>query len=428
MPQFSDDHKNRLIVVAGILYTLSLHKYISRDALSTRTGMQGPLEFALISAALACAFLATHHERRRYPASPVILCFAVYGLFALASSWRSFNPPLSIAKGLLLFGVLAIGYLVSQGGLAIRFFQTVYWSYTASLAFGLTLALALPARFPLWTVDDFTGRARLSVYSTFPGTMGETAAYLILLSPIIFRRSHLLSRVFLLLMNFATGGKTSTAVLLLLLALEYLLRLRTSRSWRFVGLVAIVCLAVPVTIWLTLYSQTAPRLLDRATDMVYGHDVSAEAMSLDGRLALWESSTTLILGNPLLGYGFDGARETLIKVAEWSGSSHNGFLELGLTAGMSGLGIFLVGLGGVLRSCCMVQPDLRRRALLVLGYMLSIACTGITFNFPSYFGLLILIFLLYWGQTRLRGLTHVPDAKWPTPLLLPSREVHSCRV
>jgi O-antigen ligase len=405
-----------------------LHKYVSRDALSTQTGLQGPLEFALISAALACSFLATRHDRRRYPASPVVLCFAVYGVFALASSWRSFNPPLSIAKGLLLFGVLSIGYLASQGGLAIRFFQSVYWSYTASLAFGMALGLTFPRRFPLWSVDDFTGRARLSVYSTFPGTMGETAAYLVLLSPIIFRRSHWLSRLFLLLMNFAAGGKTSTAVLILLLAVEYLLQLRASLSWRVVGLVGGICLGIPVMIWLALYSQSAPRLVNRATDMVYGHDVSAEAMSLDGRLALWESSTTLVLDNPLLGYGFDGARETLIKVAEWSGSSHNGFLELGLTAGMSGLGIFLIGLGGVFRSCWEVEPAVRKRALLVLGYMLCIACTGITFNFPSYFGLLILIFLLYWTHEPSAGLASVSAVGWPRHSLLAGQEEHPCQV
>jgi hypothetical protein len=48
MLQFSDLHKRNLIVAAGILYTLSLHKYVSRDALSMQTGVQGPVEFGLI--------------------------------------------------------------------------------------------------------------------------------------------------------------------------------------------------------------------------------------------------------------------------------------------------------------------------------------------------------------------------------------------
>jgi O-antigen ligase len=428
MLRSSGIHKDRLIVAAGILYALSLHKYVSRDALSTQAGVQGPMEFSLIFIALACIFLATRSGHRTYAASPEILCFAVYGLIALASSWRSFNPPLSIAKGLLFCAVLGIGYLASQAGLAIRFFQSIYWTYTASLALGLAVGIALPNRFPLWITDDYTGRARLSVYSTFPGTMGETAAYLILLSPIIFRRSHTLSRVFLLLMNVAAGGKTSTAILLLLLALEFLLRVRGMGSRRIIGLAGAICLVLPALIWLPFFSQAAPRSLARATGMVYGHDVSAEAMSLDGRLALWKSSTTLILDNPLLGYGFDGAREKLIRVAAWSGSSHNGFLELGLTAGMSGLCIFLIGLGGVLRSCWSLESAFRGRALLVFGYMICIACTGITFNFPSYFGLLILTLLLYLSRAVSAGGAYTSAVACRKSSPLANHEEHPCRV
>jgi O-antigen ligase len=328
---------------------------------------------------------------------------------------------------LLLFCVLAIGYLTNQTGLATRFFQSLYWSYTVSLAFGLMLGLILPGRFPLWSVDDFTGRTRLSVYATFPGTMGETAAYLVLLSPIIFRRSHWLSRLFLVLMNFAAGGKTSTAVLLLLLAVEYISQIRSVRSWRVVALVGGSCLAVPVMLWVTLGIHAGAQLLSRVTDMVYGHDIAAEAVSLDGRLALWKSSFGLLLDSPLLGYGFDGARETLIRVAEWSGSSHNAFLELGLAAGLSGLGIFLIGLAGVLRACWGSGPELRRRAFLVLAYMLSIAFTGITFNFPSYFGLLILTLLLYRSSKPADVLSSATATSWPNTPALAGHEEHACR-
>lgn len=427
MPQFSDLYKRHLIDLAGILYTLSLHKYVSRDALSTQTGVQGPLEFGLICATLACSFLAARHVPRRYAVSPALLCFAVYGIFALASSWRSFNPPLSIAKGLLLFGVLATGYLTSQTGLATRFFQSIYWSYTATLAFGLLLGLALPSRFPLWTVDDFTGRSRLSVYDTFPGTMGETAAYLVLLSPIIFRRSHWLSRLFLVLMNLAAGGKTSSALLVLLMAFEYLSNIRATRSWRVVALVGGICLAVPAVVWLGVGSNVGPQLLNRATSLIYGHDISAEAMSLDGRLGLWKSSFALLEDSSLLGYGFDGARETLLRVANWSGSSHNGFLELGLAGGVGSLCIFLIGLGEALRSCWRAGPELRRRVLLVLVYMLCIALTGITFNFPSYFGLLILTILLYRTSMPVAATLLAPTISPPDRPLLAGSEEQPCR-
>ena len=119
--------------------------------------------------------------------------------------------------------------MICQAGLANQLFQSIYWTYTASLIFGLILGVTLPSQFSLWNNDEFTGRTRLSVFGTFPGTMGETAAYLVLLAPILFRRSHWISRLFLILMNFAAGGKMSTAVLLLLLVIEYLYRIQAKR-------------------------------------------------------------------------------------------------------------------------------------------------------------------------------------------------------
>jgi O-antigen ligase len=396
MPDLNDIRKRRLIYLAGFLYALSLHKYVSRDPLSAQTGIQGVMEFALQGAAFVCTFVASRHARRQFAPSPVLLCFVGFGVFALASSWRSFNPPLSLAKGLLLFIVLGTGYLASQLGLATRLFQSIYWTYIASLAVGLVLGVALPSRFPLWSLDDYDGRTRLSVFGTFPGTMGETAAYLILLAPIIFRRSHWISRLFLLAMNIVAGGKLSTAVLLLLLPIEYLVNIRTARSWRVVALVSVACLAVCAGLYVTLLRGVdLSQSLTRPLDMVYGHDVAAEAVGLDGRLELWRGAVALLIRNPVLGFGFDGARQALTKIAWWSGHSHNGFLEVGLAGGIFSGAIFLVGVAGVLRVCLASAPGMRRHSLLAFAYMIIIAFTGITFTFPSYFGLLILTLLYY---------------------------------
>jgi O-antigen ligase len=411
MPYPTDTRHTQLISLAGCLYALSLHKYVSRDPLSLQTGIQGVIEFALQSAAFVCALFAARDARRQYAASTPILCFVAYGIFALASSWRSFNPSLSLAKGLLFFLVLATGYLASQLGLATRLFQAIYWTYTATLAIGLVLGLAVPSRFPLWTFDDFTGRTRLSVFGTFPGTMGETAAYLVLLAPILFRTPQWFSRFFLVVMNIVAGGKTSTAILLLLLAIEYLFKIKAARSWRVVLLVAgssaVVCACLYVAL---VQGADFSHSLGRISDRVYGHDVAAEAVSLDGRLELWRGSVNMLAQNPVLGFGFDGARDVLTRIAAWSGSSHNGFLELGLDGGLISVCIFLVGLAGVFRACLYSEPGRRQQILSVLAYMTLIALTGITFNFPSYFGLLILTLLFYRSSQRA-----VPGDSLPFP-------------
>ena len=117
--------------------------------------------------------------------------------------------------------------------------------------------------------------------------------------------------------------------------------------------------------------------LTRPLDMVYGHDVVAEAVGLDGRLELWRGPS-LCSSATVLGFGFDGApgsdQDRMVV------NSHNGFLEVGLAGGIFSGAIFLV-VAGVLRVCLASAPGMRRHSLLAFAYMIIIAFTGITFTF-----------------------------------------------
>jgi O-antigen ligase len=96
-----------------------------------------------------------------------------------------------------------------------------------------------------------------------------------------------------------------------------------------------------------------------------------------------------------------------MKVARWSGSSHNGYLELALSGGVLGLAFFLFGLFAVLRACFRAASPFSVYAFLVLTYMLINALIGLIFNFPSYFGILILVWLAYEAKAHTRG----PEAR-----------------
>jgi O-antigen ligase len=385
-----------LIWGAGFLYTLALHKFVIRDPLSSGAGVQGILELGFTISAFLCTFLALWSAKKRFPPSGALICFGFTGVLVLASTWRSFNPPLSLAKGFLFFAVFGMAYMAGQAGYLTRLFQSIYWTYVASIVVGVLVGLAMPGRYPLWSSDEWTGRNRFSVFVTFPGTMGETGAYLILLAPLIFYRSHWASRGLLLLANLLAGGKTSTATLFGLLCIEYLLKLRTARSWRSAALVGALLCGVGAVSYLTLIENQNPaELVGNRLSNVYGHDVVAEAVTLDGRLDLWKGTVSLMVGNPLLGFGVDGARDALLKLAYWSGTAHNGFLDIGLNGGIVALLLFVAGLLLVLRACMEAGPNVRSQLLLVFGYMFVISWTGITFTFPSYFGILILVFLLF---------------------------------
>src|SRR5262249_54128551 len=79
---------------------------------------------------------------------------------------------------------------------------------------------------------------------------------------------------------------------------------------------------------------------------------SAEAMSsLTGRTALWEAIWEECRRSPLVGHGyFVTSHNGLLDV--WSGpanrSAHNFFLQVFVTTGVVGMGLFLWGFGGVI--------------------------------------------------------------------------------
>jgi O-Antigen ligase len=372
--------------------------------------------------ALLYTVIAVKNHFGKMAPSYAIPCLATFGIFPLVYWCRSFNPILSIGQGILFFVVLGTGYLACRAGLIIPLFRAIYWCYTVSLAAGLSLGNIIPSQFPLWSTDDFTGRTRLSVFRTFPGTMGETAAYLALLEPLLFNRPNWKSRLFLIVINFLAGGKVSTVLLLLLLSAEYLSRIRMARAWQTAIPVATLCVALAFAgVYLSFVrGANAADTLGRHLDTIYGHDVADEAASLDGRVEIWQESVHLIVENPFLGYGFGGAREILTDVAAWSGSAHNAFLELGLAGGVLGLALFFAGLGCVFHACFHAPPNLRGHLLRVLAYMMAIAFTGITFNFPSFFGVLILIFILY-RSTESSGIRSSCEFVQPLPNSLQSR-------
>jgi hypothetical protein len=95
MPQSFSVAANRLwlIDVAGFLYAVSMHKFALRDPLSANTGIQGIIEMLAIGGAFVCVVAATWKARRQRSTSITALCFGIFGLFALCSSWRSFNRP-----------------------------------------------------------------------------------------------------------------------------------------------------------------------------------------------------------------------------------------------------------------------------------------------------------------------------------------------
>ena len=220
-----------LVSLAAFLYAVSMHKYAVRNGLSSDTGIQGIVEMVGMLGAFFCALVATYHRKERYGFSLAYACFATLGVFALCSSWRSFYLPLSLVKGVIFLAVITTGYLLNQSGLGRHFFQSLYRWYFVSLLAGIVVGVLIPGKYPLFVLDEYSGRTDMQVLDTFFLVLGEEAALFLLLAPVIGRRVSILSQVCIFAINILAGGKVSTALLCTLLLLRYVTGVRRWRSY-----------------------------------------------------------------------------------------------------------------------------------------------------------------------------------------------------
>ena len=384
-----------LIDIAGFLFSVSIHKYAVRSALSSSIGIQGIVEFLCITGGLLCVFVATRGQRRQHPPSMTSICFVIFGLFALGSSWRSFYPVLSIVKGVLLLIVLATGYLASQASCGERYIRAIYRSYVVLLVIGLAMGIAFPQVYPLFSIDEYSGRTTMSVFDTFSGVVGEDAALMLLLTLLLNKKPSWIVCIFLLIVNVLAGGKTSTALLCVLLCIRGVSGVRVWRSWSAVLLIFGTACAGAIGVVSLLRSGSTSQIFARSAESIYGNQVGTEAHGLDGRLDLWKGTVALLPTVPFFGYGFGGARDLLLKIAIWSGSCHNSYLEMAISGGLLGFSFFALGICIVIGVCLRAPPTVRIGLLSILAFILIIGIIGEIFDEPSFAGFLILLWLPY---------------------------------
>lgn len=382
-----------LLSVAAFLYAFSMHKFAVRNGLSSDTGIQGIVELIGMIGAFLCVLIATRSEKRKHGFSPTYTCFAILGFFALCSFWRSFYPALSAVKGIIFLSVITTGYLVNQAGLGRQYFRALYRWYIVSLLVGLVTGILLPNMYPLFSVDEYSGRTTMQVFDTFFLVIGEDAALFLLLAPIIRGNIGVLSQLFLFIVNIFAGGKVSTALLCTLLTLRFFTGVRLWRSWHAVGVIAAVGCLVTIATYTFLHSSIDTHLVTKSTEAIYGTKVGVEAKGLDGRLGLWLGALPLLQNVWLLGYGFEGFRDLLLKIAIWSGSSHNGYLEMALASGMIGFTAFMTGIASTVWASFRVGGRMSFYLLSVATFIIVDAMAGGSLHNPSFFGFLILLWL-----------------------------------
>ncbi|HEX8318441.1 O-antigen ligase [Longimicrobium sp.] len=261
---------------------------------------------------------------------------------ALASTAWSAAPDLTLRRSLALLGTTAFGVF-----LAARFepreLLRVLGAALALLAVSsLAFALALPR---LGVNHGIHAGAWQGVY-THKNILGKVMAlgamvFLLLRADLPRSRrwigtSGVALCLFLLLMS---TSKTALSVLVALFASAALFRLLRQR----------MDVAIMVFVGAVLVGGSAAALL--ATNWEASLAVLGKDPSLTGRVPMWEVLVRAIGREPWLGYGYNafwlgdaGPSAQPLKEIGWeTPTAHNGFLEVLLQLGITGLALFLVG-------------------------------------------------------------------------------------
>lgn len=267
---------------------------------------------------------------------------------ALASTWWSVSPNVSLRRGIALGGTVAVGLFIARRLDAVSVFTVVRRA----------MVLVAVASLLLYALGD--PRALDEVHQTLRGvvvtknTLGRimaigliAAAAEALLDRRQWRRC-VLSAIPLAL-ALTLSGSAGGAVL----AVAGLAVIAAAALWRFDGgrsaLPAAVA-GVTGSLLLNPYVLSTERLL-----ALTGRDPS-----LTGRTDIWAESLKAARDNPVLGEGFgafwavgssegsDGARRISARLAEPVANAHNGLLDLLLTTGLVGVALAVIVLGQLL--------------------------------------------------------------------------------
>jgi len=355
-----------ILVLAMFLYAVSLIKFYVREPLAAQTGLQGPIELAFVILAGLTMLAAFRRRYWKLWLTPSAKAFAAFGGIAAVSSLFSYFPLLSFLKGLSFILVCGIAIVASCAFGSVSIIKCLYYSIIIILVAGLIAKLA--AGGPLLDIDNYSGRARFTLFAWHPGTLADLCALTLLSSLLLPKRPPLYCQLFLFAINIATASRASSALLVVILLSVSLASVRFTRRFLF------LCCCLGSLLTLAMLVTVQKQYL--STDMVsigqglYGDKLDEDLTTLSGRKEVWNVAEPLISHSVLLGYGLDGTRDVLIKNTSWAaGNAHNSLIDLILAGGFPAMLVFLLGWAAAARHAWQSRGFLRIGALGTYAYI-----------------------------------------------------------
>jgi len=264
------------------------------------------------------------------------------GLAFLSTAW-SVEPMLTLRRSVLLLASTTIAIYIGER-YSIKAFAHLL-AQTLCLMIVLVLLVYLVA--PEYVIDDSAYGGAWKGLSTYKNTFGEHMAVAVLLLVLVrFRRLPWLRYVFLLIaagLLFLSHSATAVVCCILMLAAVPLWRMNRGKQSLLVGVLIALAFSLGIY-WLLAFPEVIFQVLGRDA-------------TLTGRTDLWSKLLPVIANRPVLGYGYaafwTGSNAEVLNVWISAGRlvpiADNGYVDLCLSLGAAGLGLFLCVFTGAFR-------------------------------------------------------------------------------
>ena len=330
-----------LIFLTGMLRWASL--FVSPDAKAISTNSYNPFDslsslIQLFVYGVSLFFLATRLQTTLRTANRHLPIWILPIIAVSSFLWSDF-PDESLRKGITTLQTTSFGlYFASR-------FNIKQQLHILAWVFGIVAVVSLLFSIVFRGAAIEAGANAGALRGPF--TQKNLLARLVVLGAIVFlinildnpRRRWILWTGFLLnvLLILLTTSKTA---LLLLVIIIFLLPLYKALRWK-------TTLAIPLVILVILIGSSISLMV------LSNWEASLNAIgrdpSLSGRTGLWEASIEKILHKPWLGYGYQafwregGEAEEIWSIEGYKPPhAHNGFINMPLDLGLSGLFVFLM--------------------------------------------------------------------------------------
>jgi O-antigen ligase len=362
----------RILALAMFLYAISLIKFFLRDPLGADVGPQGPIELALLIMAGFTLLTAFHRRSWKLLVAPSAKAFMAFGALAALSSAFSYYPLLSFVKGLSFLLVCGIAVVAASAFGSANIIKYLYYFILIILLTGLVLKLAGGG--PLLAIDDYSGRARFTMFALHPAMLADLCAVTLFSSFLMSKRPPLYCQAFLVAINIAAGSRAGSALLVVVLLSIGLASVRlTSRpsGLLFVGSCVGFLLVLAMLVGIQNQDHQSPEIASIGQSL-YGDKLDEDMSTLNGRTDVWDAAAPMISHSILFGYGLGGSRDVLLKNTSWAweaGDTHNALLDLILGGGLPATLVYLLGWAWAGRRAWRSQGFVRIGALGIYVYI-----------------------------------------------------------